>query len=109
MAGTGDFDGDLVPDLVLRNKSAQSAAIWLMGASGVKARAAHDWLAPTFAGPAIVDLDADGKSDLVWHNEQQARGPSAGLSIAWYMNGIQLVRQQTLAPMPITAKIVPVK
>lgn len=94
--GIGDFNGDRVKELILRN--GQSLKVWSLaeGATNFEetalaAVAPSDWI---LAGTG--DLDGDGTEDLVWRNIQDGRN-----SVYYMEDGV--VREQKLLPQVGTA------
>ena len=94
--GIGDFNGDRVKELLLRN--GQSLKVWSLteGASNFEetaldAFAPSDWI---LAGTG--DLDGDGTEDLIWRNIQDGRN-----SVYYMEDGV--VREQKLLPQVGTA------
>jgi hypothetical protein len=83
VVGSGDFNGDAAADVLWRN--AQSGAVYVQLQFAGTTLAISNY-APTVADPnwqivAISDMDADGKSDLLWRNSQSGRND------AWLMDG----------------------
>lgn len=82
--GMGDFNGDAQRDVIWRHEDGWMA-VWLMnGAQVVSSRmldpdreADTDWRIA-----AVVDMDQDGKSDLVWQHH------GSGLLAVWLMDGV---------------------
>jgi len=91
--GTGDFNGDGYGDILWRNANTGQVFAWLMKGT--------DWLtnqdgspAIGFPGPGSIplewqvsgtgDFNADGKSDILWHNAQN------GDTYLWEMDGLAL-------------------
>jgi hypothetical protein len=80
-AGTGDFNGDGKSDILWRDTSSGTAAIWLMngaqvtGAAGVGSAPFSLW-----SISETGDFNGDGKSDILWHD-------SNGNVAIWFMNG----------------------
>ena len=79
-----DLDGDGRSDLVWGNTSTGDTAVWLMnglapkpGGTAIIFRGSSGW-----SVTHVVDLDGDGKSDLIWRNQ------TTGATAAWLMNGL---------------------
>lgn len=93
--GTGDFNGDGKPDILWRNKSNGMLAVWLM--NGLQLMKGV-YLSPNQVSDtnweirAIIDLNGDGKPDLVWQNRTE------GWLTVWYMNGTQMFGAAYLTP-----------
>jgi ketosteroid isomerase-like protein len=93
IVGAGDLNGDTMPDLVWRHQSSGELAAWFM--SG-KTAIATSFLSPSAVGfdwtvGAVVDLNGDGRSDLVWQH-------SSGAIAAWLMNGATVGAMPWLSP-----------
>jgi FG-GAP-like repeat/FG-GAP repeat len=83
VAGSGDTDGDGKDDIVMRNETNGSIYIWRMNGTalaatgtGYVASVGSEWEIS-----AIADLNADGRSDLIWRNRL------TGEVYGWMMNG----------------------
>jgi hypothetical protein len=84
----GDLDGDGHADLVFEHTRTGALAAWLMDRTSLREGVPFgpgrvtdlDWRIV-----ATADLNADGKSDLVWQHKSQ------GLLSIWLMNGSQLL------------------
>ena len=85
LVSTADFNGDGKPDLVWQNDSTRQALVWYMGGSLGNTFLWWDWLAPSALDSwrlvDAVDLNRDGKPDLVWQNDATFQ------VVAWYMGG----------------------
>jgi hypothetical protein len=72
VAQTGDFNGDGKSDILWRNANGDTS-IWLMTASGTQMQvlsASDLGVIPTsWAVAGTGDFNADGKSDILWHND----------------------------------------
>jgi hypothetical protein len=80
----GDFDRDTQTDLFFRHEATGDNVVWFLDGvslvgSGATSPALPDtnW---TLAG--LGDLNADGHTDLVWHNRLR------GLVLFWYLDGL---------------------
>ncbi len=83
VVGSGDFNGDVATDVLWRNIDTGQVYVQHQFAGETLATSNY---APTVVDPswqivAISDLDADGKSDLLWRNSQ------SGQNDAWLMDG----------------------
>lgn len=107
IAGTGDFDGDEITELLLVNSSTgvletqyvygQSNPYWdnydvrarhrstVLGENGIAATAGPPW---SIVG--ISDMNRDRNSDIVWHNS------STGETQIWHMSGHRVVSRATV-------------
>jgi hypothetical protein len=83
IAGTGDFNGDGMSDILWRNSNGDTS-MWLMTGNGpqVQVSSTSDLgLVPTSWSVALTgDFSADGMSDILWRNTN-------GDTSIWFMNG----------------------
>jgi peptidyl-Asp metalloendopeptidase len=97
IVGAGDVNGDLKPDLIWQQSSGGLLGAWLM--NGVTATSMV-LLNPGQVSPnewtirAVVDLDGDGHTDLVWQHYNGGVG-------AWLMNGTTATSMQLLQPASV--------
>ena len=95
LAGVGDFNGDALPDLLWRNSTTGTIAIWQMnGARQLASRV----LAPSVTDPAwnvsaVADLNGDGVSDVIWQHTDGRFG-------VWVLDGLGLF---VTTPSPASA------
>ncbi|MBI3417814.1 MAG: VCBS repeat-containing protein [Verrucomicrobia bacterium] len=93
VAGTGDFDQDGNTDILFEHLDG-TLAVWFMSGSNFQSSA---YLTPVRANGigwhirAIVDLDKDGKPDLIFQHDD-------GTLAVWFMNGITLRAAHLLNP-----------
>jgi FG-GAP-like repeat len=97
IAGTGDFNGDGLSDILWRNTNGD-AVIWLVTSNGtqVQVLSRTDFASvPTSWHVAVTgDFNADGISDILWRNDD------GGISI-WFMQGAtSWTVSDQLAPVP---------
>ena len=81
--GIGDFNGDGVPDILWRDTSAGTVAIWFLNSSGTVQSTASVGVVPTGTTWTIVetgDFNGDGMSDILWID-------GSGNVAIWFMNG----------------------
>jgi peptidyl-Asp metalloendopeptidase len=94
IAGVGDFNADGKPDIVWQHDTAGWLAVWLMNGTtligGLDMSPMQVDVEWKIAG--VGDLNADGKSDLVWRN---TRNGEIG---AWLMDGA--IRSEYVAISP---------
>ena len=85
IVGVGDFNGDGMADILLRNTNG-SLGEWMMNGSQIESAEAVTFqgtavsLNSSWTLAAIGDFNGDGKADLVWEN-------SNGALAEWTMNG----------------------
>ncbi len=93
IVGAGDFNGDLKPDLVWQQTSTNLLGAWIM--NGVT-RTSMVLLSPSqvqagWKVRAVVDLNGDGNSDLVWRHDNGSVG-------VWLMQGTTAATMANLVP-----------
>jgi len=97
IVGVGDFNGDGKPDLVWQHTNGL-LSVWymngpnLVGAVFLNPAQVAD---PGWKIRAVIDLNGDGKTDLVWQHM------SVGWLSAWFMDGITAVQMAWLNPSGI--------
>ena len=80
--GTGDVDGDGVPDVVWIETATGQIAIWLMLSPAAVSRVSFPLGVGAGTGwmlAAVADVNGDGRADLVWRNG------NTGQLLVWYM------------------------
>ena len=98
IVGTGDFNGDLKPDILWQEQTQGWIGIWLMNGTtllssttlspGPRERVADiNW---KIAG--VVDINNDTKPDIIWQEQTQ------GWLAAWLMNGTTVTASIGLSP-----------
>ena len=87
-----DYDGNGKSDIVWRNGTSGSIAMWLMNGLSPASSAVllND---PAWNVTHTGDLSGDGKIDLLWRS-------SSGATVAWLMNGTALASSTTLLTDP---------
>ena len=106
VSGTGDFNSDGQPDLVLHNPVTQQVAFWLMTGTTVMGGAfallngTIATLPPNWQVSGTGDFNADGQPDLVLHNpvtQQVAFWLMTGTTV---MDGAFALLNGTIATLP---------
>lgn len=81
-----DFNGDGRLDLLWQQDSGRRAALWCMGGTLSDSVQSFTWLSaemPDWTLVAASDLNADGKTDLIWQHDKTRQ------VAVWYMTGPQ--------------------
>jgi FG-GAP-like repeat/Beta-propeller repeat len=83
--GLADFDGNGTPDVIWQNDTTRQIAVWYLGGAKGSAFLGFNWLCGASMWPwsavGFVDLNHDGKVDLVWQNDE------TGQIAVWYLGG----------------------
>jgi len=90
--GMGDFNGDGVPDILWRDSTAGTVAIWLLNSGGTVQSTATVNVVPTSSTWAINetgDYDGNGMSDILWVD-------GSGNVAIWFMNGATIASTANL-------------
>jgi uncharacterized repeat protein (TIGR03803 family) len=95
----GDFNGDLMSDVLWRNLSTGENGMWLMNGSSIASYAQLYQISDLnwqIAGTG--DFDGDGKCDILWRNS------STGQMGVWFMNGLSFstVNPPQMVPYVVT-------
>jgi hypothetical protein len=98
VVGAGDLNADGKPDLIWRHALTRGLAAWFMNGA---TRSSWSWLSPNTAATgwnirAVLDLNGDGRTDLVWQH-------TSGAVAAWLMNGATAVSMPSLSPDTVDA------
>jgi probable HAF family extracellular repeat protein len=94
IAGTGDFNGDGMADVLWRDLNTGTVAIWLM--NGLQSPQVGGF-GPIPANWSIVgtgDFNGDGKWDVLW------RDSNTGTVSIWLLNGFQILQTGNLGALP---------
>jgi hypothetical protein len=85
IAGTSDFNGDGVPDVVWQDPATGAVQIWYLGGpqGNVLQNAVNLVNSSTWKLAAIADFNGDGHPDVVWQE------PVSGASQVWFLAGAQ--------------------
>jgi hypothetical protein len=92
--GTGDLNGDGMPDIVWQHVVDGWLAVWLMNGNAVLTTellsidhiADVNWIIR-----AVGDIDGDGHADLIWQHR------TGGWIAVWFMNGSQVLSTNYLS------------
>src|SRR4029079_11528137 len=100
VAGTGDFDGNGLGDILWRNTTSGQVAIWLMNgatilSSGSLGPVTNDWV---IAGTG--DFDGNGMTDILWRNT------TSGQVAIWLINGLSVLQAGGLGNVGATWAVV---
>jgi hypothetical protein len=90
-----DLDHDGKADLFWYNVNNGQTSAWLMNGSQVSKNPTYSTV-PASSGRTLLgygDFNGDGKTDLFWYN------PLTGETSAWLMNGDQISKSPTYAPV----------
>ncbi|MBW4561577.1 MAG: VCBS repeat-containing protein [Mojavia pulchra JT2-VF2] len=97
----GDFNGDFRSDLLWRNTTTGENKIWqansLLPNSVFFTEGSLTTLDANWKS-SIADFNADGKTDIFWHNE------ATGENTSWLMDGATITTETFLSPTPTSSK-----
>jgi hypothetical protein len=94
IAGTGDFNGDGLGDLVWWNtQDIGQSRIWLIGGDGSVREVQLPTGAPGWRINGVGDFDGDGVSDLLWR-----RSSDTGEARIWLLNSDTIPKRDTGLP-----------
>jgi hypothetical protein len=92
VAGTGDFNGDGMGDLLWRDTSGNTA-IWLMNGTTVTSAATIGNISATWSVVGTGDFNGDGYSDILWQD-------GSGDIAVWLMYGATILSSAGLGNVP---------
>jgi beta-lactam-binding protein with PASTA domain len=81
----GDLDANGKADLVWRNNSNGSTAIWLMDGTTIAASGFPGGVPMAWQIAGVGDVNGDNKADVIWRN-----GTSGGVAV-WLMDGLTII------------------
>ncbi|GJL57655.1 MAG: hypothetical protein NPIRA03_05120 [Nitrospirales bacterium] len=81
----GDLDANGKADLVWRNNSNGSTAIWLMDGTTIAASGFPGGVPVAWHIAGVGDVNGDNKADVIWRN-----GTSGGVAV-WLMDGLTII------------------
>ena len=85
IAGTGDFNGDLKKDILLRDPTTGAVDMWLMNGTSMSSWATiYQGGDPNWTIAGTGDFSGDGRADILWRNT------STGQVTMWLMNGTSM-------------------
>ena len=79
-----DLDGDGKADLVWRNTSNGSTAIWLLDGAAIASTGFPGGVSAAWQIVGVGDVNADGKADVIWRNS------TSGTVAVWLMDGVTI-------------------
>ncbi len=79
-----DLDGNGKDDIVWRNLTNGTVAIWLMNGLTIKQVGVPGNVPGTWTIEGVGDTNGDGKADLIWRNT------TSGAVAIWLMNGLTI-------------------
>ncbi len=91
VAGTGDFNGDGLGDILWMNQSAAQVGVWTMAVGSVTSMIGAPGL-PSLSGlrAFVGDLDGNGVSDVIW----TGTSGSSPVAVTWLMSSGNLAPTQ---------------
>ena len=82
----GDLDASGTADLIWRNQSDGSTAIWLMNGTTIAASGFPGGVPRVWQIAGVGDVNGDGKADVIWRNG------ASGTVAVWLMNGVSVTK-----------------
>jgi hypothetical protein len=93
VAGTGDFNGDGMSDILWRSTSGE-VAIWLMNGTQLLSPGVDLGNVPTtWSTVQTGDYNGDGKSDILWRD-------TSGDTAIWFMNSTTISSTAIVGNIP---------
>jgi hypothetical protein len=80
----GDLDASGTADLIWRNQSDGSTAIWFMNGTAITTAGFPGGVPVAWQISQVGDVNGDGKADVIWRNHK-----SATVAV-WLMNGLSI-------------------
>ena len=91
--GTGDFNGDSLPDILWQNTTNEQVSIWEMNGTNVIGGGNVGSPGPDWQAVGTGDFNDDGDSDILFQNT----GGPIGI---WEMNGTNVIQGGNVGPNP---------
>src|SRR5262249_60061588 len=85
VAGTGDFNGDGVSDILWYNTTSGQVVIWLINGTSVIGGGSPGSVGSPWIAAETGDFNGDGKSDILWYNS------TSGQLVVWLINGTSVI------------------
>jgi hypothetical protein len=94
VAGTGDFNGDGISDILLSN-SGNGVGIWFMNSSGgIGSAQGVGTMSPGWTIAQTGDFNGDRKSDILWYNS------SSGGMATWLLSSATVTGVVSIGSLP---------
>jgi hypothetical protein len=99
IAGTGDFNGDGKHDILWRDSSTGTVAIWFLNGLQISETGSIGSAGGNWVIAATGDYRGSGRSDILW------RDNNSGAVALWSLNGLQVTQTAVLGTVPTTWSI----